>query len=128
MVRYVRDVRLSTFVSLIGAVPLFVQLVSPHNLHACEELSVKPNLRKASATRVTGELRDPSGAVIPRTRLELRDYISGRRQDVRKRALTDEQGVYPLGVVPAGAYRLVVFRTRLSPAYSEDLLRRRLAT
>lgn len=50
---------------------------------------------------LSGELRDPNGVVLPGIGVQL---LSGAK--VMRYAMTNNQGGYDLGVVPAGKYRI----------------------
>ena len=56
----------------------------------------------AAAGSIAGVLRDPSGAVVPGGRIEIRNLVSG----FRKTALTDRQGHFVFDSVPAGRYQV----------------------
>jgi hypothetical protein len=52
-------------------------------------------------------VEDIVGAPLMRSRLELRKYISQRKQITVKVTTTDEKGSFDLGTVAAGKYRLL---------------------
>lgn len=61
----------------------------------------------SSTGSVTGTLKDPSGAVIPGARVELRSAESVFRQT----RVSDSLGRYAFAAVPAGSYQLTVYAT-----------------
>jgi iron complex outermembrane receptor protein len=56
----------------------------------------------ADAGRIAGVLTDPSGALVPGARIEIRNLVSGQRQT----ALTDRQGHFVFSTVSIGRYRM----------------------
>jgi hypothetical protein len=96
---------------LLPTAALYGQLVQvgPRNPHACEEVKVRPNLILPSESRVEGHIKDPSGAVMAHTRIELRRYVSEVKQKFLRQTQTDVDGRFSLGVVSSGRYRFIIF-------------------
>lgn len=96
---------------LVSAFCLYGQLiqVGPPDPHACEKVKVNPNLVVEAAIDVKGHVRDPLGASMINTRIEIRKYVSETKQSSFRETKTDGHGDFSIGVLPAGKYRLVVF-------------------
>jgi len=90
--------------------PVFAQLVQvgPKNPDYCYEVEkIFPNLELRDQAHLVGTIRDQTTAPLTRSRVELRRYISTRRQ-VRVRVVsTDGDGHFDLGIVKSGKYRLL---------------------
>ncbi len=61
-----------------------------------------PAFAETATGRITGVLKDPSGAVMPGGRIEVKSAESG---DLRS-ATTDQQGRYLFDLVPVGRYEI----------------------
>lgn len=73
---------------------------------------LRPNLQLQQATHITGRVTDTPGAPLKRSQVELREYISPRRQVTVKTITTDDDGRFDLGTVQKGKYRLLPSPTR----------------
>jgi hypothetical protein len=82
----------------------------PSNL--CNSEKVRPNLVLEHSTHVAGRVTDIAGVPLKKSRVELRTYISERKQVIGKATLTDENGHFDLGTVQKGEYRLLPSPTR----------------
>jgi iron complex outermembrane receptor protein len=70
-----------------------------------------------AASRISGVLKDPSGAVVPAAKIEIRNLASG----VKDRVLSDRQGRFVFVKVPVGRYRLTVHSIGFDIAVISDL-------
>jgi hypothetical protein len=73
---------------------------------------LRPNLQLQQATHITARVTDTPGAPLKRSLVELREYISLRRQVTVKTITTDDDGRFDLGTVQKGKYRLLPSPTR----------------
>ena len=89
--------------------------IGPTDPHSCEKVKVDPNLSLETSADVKGVVQDPSGAAMIHTRIEVRKYLSALKQSAFKQALTDGDGKFSIGVLPAGRYRLVI----LAPGFRQ---------
>jgi hypothetical protein len=83
--------------------------IGPADAHACEKVKVDPNLFIDRSIDVKGIVQDPSGAAMIRTRIEVHRYVSSLKQSPFRQTLTDADGRFSIGMLPAGRYRLVIF-------------------
>jgi len=74
--------------------------------------TVAPNLKLNKPTHVFGSILDQISAPLKDSRVELRAYISQRKQVTVKTVTTDGNGRFDLGIVAAGQYRLLASPTR----------------
>ena len=72
--------------------------------------------QSGSATSITGTVVDPSGAVVPKASIELRNPVSGFSRSV----VTDNAGIFTIPNVPFNPYHLTVNGKGFAP-YSEDV-------
>lgn len=111
-----RFVLLLLFLSTVMITPkLQSQLVQigPSDPNFCENAErLTPNLRVFEIARISGTLVDDSGAPFKASRVELRTYISAKRQSSVKTVTTNEHGQFDLGRVEPGQYRLLASATR----------------
>jgi hypothetical protein len=99
---------LLSFSTAIIAPPLQSQLVQigPSDPNFCEKAEhITPNLHVREIARISGTLVDDSGAPFKASRVELRTYISAKRQSSVKTVMTDEHGQFDLGRVEPDQYR-----------------------
>jgi len=74
--------------------------------------TIRPNLRLRKATQVVGVITDVAGARFKYSRVELREYVSQRKQPTIRTVVTDANGQFDLGLVKSGKYRLLPSPTR----------------
>ena len=74
--------------------------------------TIQPNLKLRESTRILGRVTDIMGAPLAKSRLELRKYISQRKQITVRMTATDEKGYFDLGTVAAGKYRFLASPNR----------------
>ena len=74
--------------------------------------TIRPNLELQEPTRILGRVTDIMGAPLMKSRLELRKYISQRKQITVKVTTTDEKGYFDLGTAAAGKFRLLASANR----------------
>lgn len=95
-----------------GARPQVVQ-IGPPDPHFCEEVErIKPNLILKEQTRLSGRITDQTAAPFQQSVVELRRYFSAAKQVPLKRVKTDADGVFDLGLVGPGEFRLLASPTR----------------
>jgi 5-hydroxyisourate hydrolase-like protein (transthyretin family) len=73
---------------------------------------VLPNLELRQRTEVRGNIRDQAGAPLKNSKVELRRYLSESQQQTVKVVHTNKNGVFELGQVQSGKYRLLASPTR----------------
>ena len=82
--------------------------IGPINPNFCATAEhIAPNLKLDQTTRVKGRVVDQTGAPFKKSRVELRKYMSEKRQIAMKTVLTDEDGRFQLGSIKSGKYRLL---------------------
>jgi len=94
---------------------VFAQLVQlgPNDPKYCYEIEkIHPNLELHNQVRVFGTLQDESNAPFASSRVELRSYISQRKQVSVLVVSTDGSGHFDLGIVKPGKYRLLASPNR----------------
>jgi len=74
--------------------------------------TIRPNLELQEPTHILGRVTDIMGAPLMKSRLELRKYISQRKQITVKVTTTDEKGYFDLGTAAAGKFRLLASPNR----------------
>ena len=82
----------------------------PFDCRAFEK--VRPNLELHQSSRVSGTISDKAGAKLKNSRVELRRYLSNVRQQSIKVVYTDNDGLFQLGDLGPGKYRLLASPTR----------------
>jgi hypothetical protein len=90
--------------------PVFAQLVQigPNDPDYCYEVEkIHPNLELRDQVHVVGTIRDQTTAPLTSSRVELRRYVSQRKQVSVRVVSTDRNGHFDLGTVKAGKYRLL---------------------
>lgn len=100
-----------TVALLTGLQPAMLrcQLVCiPASICACENETVAPNLTVSRPVKLTGTLKDPTGAPIryQKSSIQVRNAKGGK---VISSTSLDEKGTFSLGIVPAGEFRLIAF-------------------
>lgn len=73
----------------------------------CSSEKVHPNLVLKSTTRLTGRIKDQSGAFFETSAVELRTEKPDGSQSTYKKIKTDKQGNFDFGEVAPGHYRLL---------------------
>jgi hypothetical protein len=102
-------------VLLIGLLLISTQVVQtghPSPNYCSQIEHIRPNLDIAQPAQVRGTITDGQGAPLKNSRVELRKYISEKKQTSFVVVKTDTAGHYDLGTVPAGRYRLLGSATR----------------
>lgn len=98
---------------LIG--PSFAQVVQigPNDPDYCYKIEkIRPNLVLREEVHIVGTVRDETSAPFQNSRMELRKYISQRKQVSVQVISTDRDGHFDLGVVKPGSYRLLASPNR----------------
>jgi hypothetical protein len=94
-------------VALSAVFPQVVR-IGPSDPDYCYKIeTIRPNLVLRGATHVTGSVLDQTGGVVQNSRIELRRYISQRKQVTVRVVPTDDSGHFDLGTVHRGNYRLL---------------------
>ena len=78
----------------------------------CNSERVRPNLKLQHQTHVSGRVTDIVGVPFKKSQVELRKYISERKQVTITASVTDDKGEFDLGQVEKGEYRLLASPTR----------------
>jgi hypothetical protein len=88
--------------------------VGPSGPDYCYKIeTIHPNLELNKSFRVIGTVSDQSGAPLKNSRVELRRYISQRKQVKVKMTTTDADGRFDLGTIEPGRYRLLPSPSRV---------------
>ena len=90
--------------------PSFAQVVQvgPNDPDYCYKIeNIRPNLVLRDQVHIVGTVRDQTSAPLPNSRMELRKYISQRKQVSVQVISTDGDGHFDLGIVKPGSYRLL---------------------
>ena len=91
--------------------PAFGQVVfvgqQPDKDYCYKIETIRPNLELHEPTHIAGRITDGHDAPLMKSRVELRKYVSRRKQVTVKVTTTDEKGYFDLGTVAAGKYRLL---------------------
>ena len=96
--------------------PAFAQLiqVGPSDPDYCYKIEkIRPNLILHEDVHIVGAVRDQSGAPFQNSQIELRTYVSQRKQISVRVVSTDRGGHFDLGIVKPGNYRLLASPTRV---------------
>ena len=81
----------------------------PRTLEECSAFEpLRPNLKLAGSARIKGHVADQATAPIGNSPIELRRFISATKQETVKKAFTDKDGRFDLGVIEKGDYRLLL--------------------
>jgi hypothetical protein len=92
----------------LGTMSAQVVQIGPNDPDYCYKIeTIQPNLVVRGTTHVIGSVSDQSGGVMPNSRVELRRYISQRKQVTVNVISTDDGGHFDLGTVNRGNYRLL---------------------
>ncbi len=90
--------------------PAFAQVVQigPNDPDYCYKIeTIRPNLVLREEVHIVGTVKDQTSAPLQNSRMELRKYISQRKQVSVKVISTDGDGRFDLGIVMPGNYRLL---------------------
>ena len=101
---------MTVLIAAMLAGPVFAQLlhVGANDPDYCYEVKkIRPNLELRDQVRVVGTIRDQTTAPLMSSRVELRRYISQRKQVSVRIVSTDGNGDFNLGIVKSGKYRLL---------------------
>jgi hypothetical protein len=112
---YPRSMRLGFFLVAMLAGHVLAQLVQvgPNDPNYCYEIEkIRPNLELRYQVHFIGSVQDQTTAPFANSRIELRKYISERKQISVKVISTDGKGRFDLGIVAAGKYRLLASPSR----------------
>ena len=74
--------------------------------------NIEPNLTLFRQVHILGRVRDQTTAPFKNSQLQLRRYLSQRRQTVIQIVSTDDDGRFDLGIVKPGKYRLLASPSR----------------
>ena len=102
--------RMAALLIAMLAGPVFPQLVQvgPNDPSYCYDVeAIRPNLELRDQVHVVGTIRDQTTAPLTSSRVELRKYISQRKQVSVRVVSTDGNGHFDLGIVKSGKYRLL---------------------
>jgi hypothetical protein len=103
------------FLIAMLASPVLAQLVQvgPNDPNYCYNVEkIHPNFELHVQIHVLGTVRDETTAPFTNSRVELRKYISQRKQVSVRVVSTDGAGHFDLGIVTPGKYRLLASPTR----------------
>ena len=79
--------------------------------------ATSPVLAEAAAGKMTGVVKDPSGAVVPNGQIEVKNLESG----VARSATTDQQGRYVVDSLPVGRYEASVTSSGFATGLRHDI-------
>jgi len=102
--------RMAALLIAIVAGSVFAQRVQsgPTDPNYCYDVEViHPNLELRDQVQVVGTIKDQTTAPLTSSRVELRRYISQRKQVTVRVVSTDGDGHFDLGIVKSGKYRLL---------------------
>jgi hypothetical protein len=83
------------------------QVVLPSGEVPCSNEKVDANLKIQAKQRVSGEVKDQSGAAFALSRVELRAYKEAHKFVAYRTVMTDREGHFDFGLVAAGKYRFL---------------------
>ncbi len=100
--------------TLLGQVVYVGKAPSKSELKAfCERVeTIQPNLELQETTHIKGSISADGAYPLPNSPLELRKYVSSRKQTQVKTVRTDGTGKFDLGMVEPGSYRLLASPSR----------------
>ena len=101
------------FAIVACSMPLIGQVVhvGSQELNRCNKAEhILPNLTLKRSVHVSGNVTD-GHAALQNSKVELRKYVSARKQISLKFVITDELGNFDLGVIQPAQYRLLNFCT-----------------
>jgi hypothetical protein len=85
----------------------------PSTPEFCSQVEpIRPNLKLRDDTNVRGHVSDETTAPFKHSPVELRRFISETKQVTVKKASTDSDGNFDLGLVKRGDYRLLLSPSR----------------
>jgi hypothetical protein len=103
------------FLTLFLTASSFGQVVQvdPNDPNYCYKIEkIGPNLVLRQDIRISGIVLDQTTAPFVNSRVELRKYVSQRKQTRLQVISTDALGHFDLGIVKAGKYRLLASPSR----------------
>jgi hypothetical protein len=74
--------------------------------------TIRPNLELRESVHIVGRITDDHGAPLMKSRVELRKYLSERKQTTVKATTTDGNGYFDMGTVEGGKYRFLASPNR----------------
>jgi hypothetical protein len=107
--------KMAVLIVAMLAGPSFAQVVllGPENPNYCYEVEkIRPNLKLRDPVHIVGTIRDQTTAPFKNSRVELRNYVSQRKQVSLGVVSTDDDGHFDLGTVKPGKYRLLASPNR----------------
>jgi carboxypeptidase family protein len=107
---YARSMKMAVLLVAMLAGSVVAQLVQigPNDPDYCYKVEkIRPNLELHDEVRIVGTIRDQTTAPLTSSRVELRKYISQRKQVSMRVVSTDGNGHFDLGNVRPGKYRLL---------------------
>jgi hypothetical protein len=112
---YPRPMKMTVLLVAMLAGPISAQVVlrGPQNPTYCYEVEkIRPNLELRDQMHILGTIRDQTTAPFKGSRVELRNYVSQRKQVSVGVVTTDDDGHFDLGTVKPGKYRLLASPNR----------------
>jgi iron complex outermembrane receptor protein len=100
---------------MLGLLPAVCLCGQAYSIHAQQSPTAAET--PVAASRIAGVLKDPSGAVVPAAKIELKNLASG----VKDCVMSDRQGRFVFDKVPVGRYQLTVHATGFDIAVIPDL-------
>jgi len=98
---------------LLGSASAQVIQIGPNDPDYCYKIEkIRPNLALQEEVHIVGGVRDQTGAPFQNSRMELRKYVSQRKQITARVVSTDSGGHFDLGIVRPGNYRLLASPNR----------------
>jgi hypothetical protein len=107
--------KMAVLLAAMLAGPSFPQVVllGPENSNYCYEVEkIRANLKLRDQVHIVGTIRDQTTAPFKSSRVELREYVSQRKQVSVRAVSTDDDGHFDLGTVKPGKYRLLASPNR----------------
>ena len=107
---YYRRMRIHVLLlaTVLGAVPIQGNQIGPSDPEYCYRIeTIRPNLILREVVHLAGSIRDQTGAPLKNSPIELRKYISQRKQVEVRAISTDDNGHFDLGTAKPGNYRLL---------------------
>jgi hypothetical protein len=107
--------KMAVLIVAMLAGPNFAQVVllGPQNPNYCYDVEkIGPNLKLRDQVHIVGTIRDQTTAPFKSSRVELRNYVSQRKQVSVGVVSTDDEGHFDLGNVKPGKYRLLASPSR----------------
>jgi hypothetical protein len=88
------------------------QVVLPSGEVPCSNEKVDANLKVKAEQRVSGEVKDQSGAALALSRVELRMYKEAHKFVAYRTVMRDREGHFDFGLVDPGKYRFLPSSSR----------------